>query len=81
MKGTRVGRYRFQEQQLIMSAASEGEIRDEDRKMSKLPKEYRLISLSDGQSYGGFISLTGAREYAREENIENWGNLPREQVG
>jgi hypothetical protein len=40
--------------------------------MSKPPKEYHLISLLDGQSHGGFISLSGARQYAREENIENW---------
>ena len=40
--------------------------------MPKSAKEYHLISLSEGQSYDGFVSLTGARQYAREENIENW---------
>jgi hypothetical protein len=40
--------------------------------MPRSPKEYHLISLSDGQFHGGFVSLAGAREYAREENIENW---------
>jgi hypothetical protein len=40
--------------------------------MSKPPKEYHLISLSDGQSHGGFVSLAGARQYARDENIEIW---------
>jgi hypothetical protein len=49
--------------------------------MSKAPKEYHLISLVDGQSYGGFISITGAREYAREEKYRELGNLSREQIG
>jgi hypothetical protein len=40
--------------------------------MSKAPKEYHLISLVDGLSHGGFISLAGAREYAREKSIESW---------
>jgi hypothetical protein len=40
--------------------------------MSKPAKEYHLISVSDGQSHGGFSSLAGARQYAREENIESW---------
>jgi hypothetical protein len=40
--------------------------------MSKPPKEYHLISLSDGQSYGRFVSIAGARRYAREETLDRW---------
>jgi hypothetical protein len=40
--------------------------------MSKAPKEYHLISLSDGQSHGGFGSIAGARQYALEEMLDSW---------
>jgi hypothetical protein len=40
--------------------------------MSKALKEYDLISLSDGRSHSGFVSLAGARQYAREEQIDSW---------
>jgi hypothetical protein len=35
-------------------------------------REYHLISRTTGQSYGGFVTLAGAREYAREEELEAW---------
>ena len=40
--------------------------------MSMAPKEYHLISLSDGQSHGEFASIAGARQYAREEQLDSW---------
>jgi len=36
-----------------------------------MPREYHLIGL-DGISYGGFVSLFGARQYAREEVIPRY---------
>jgi hypothetical protein len=43
------------------------------------PQEYHLICRTTGESHGGFATLAGAREYAREENLEAWdifhGNL------
>jgi hypothetical protein len=35
-------------------------------------QEYHLICRATGQSYGGFATLAGAREYAREEDLEAW---------
>ena len=35
-------------------------------------REYHLICRTTGQSYGGFASLAGAREYVREEKLEAW---------
>jgi hypothetical protein len=43
-----------------------------DPEMSNAPKEYHLISLSDGQSHSGFVSMAGARQYAREEMLDSW---------
>ena len=40
--------------------------------MSNAPMEYHLISLSDGQSHGGFVSIAGGRQYAREEMLDSW---------
>jgi hypothetical protein len=41
--------------------------------------EYHLICWTTGQSHGGFETLAGARQYAREEALEAWdifhGNL------
>jgi hypothetical protein len=42
-------------------------------------REYHLICRATGQSLGGFETLAGARQYAREEDLEVWdifhGNL------
>jgi hypothetical protein len=35
-------------------------------------KEYHLICRTTGESHGGFATLVGAREYAREEELEAW---------
>jgi hypothetical protein len=35
-------------------------------------REYHLICRTTGQSYGGFATLAGAREYVREEDLEAW---------
>jgi hypothetical protein len=35
-------------------------------------REYHLICRTTGQSHGGFVTLAGAREYAREEELEAW---------
>jgi hypothetical protein len=35
-------------------------------------QEYHLICRTTGQSHGGFATLAGAREYAREEDLEAW---------
>ena len=43
-----------------------------DPEMSKAPKEYHLISLSDAQSHGGFASIAGARQHALEEMLDSW---------
>jgi hypothetical protein len=41
--------------------------------------EYHLICRTTGQSHGGFATLAGAREFAREEDLQAWdifhGNL------
>lgn len=41
--------------------------------------EYHLICRTTGVSHGGFESLAGARQYARDEGLEAWdifhGNL------
>jgi hypothetical protein len=41
--------------------------------------EYHLIDLSTGFSHGGFESLSGARQFAREKALQAWdifhGNL------
>lgn len=41
--------------------------------------EYHLIDLSTGLSHGGFESLSGARQFAREKALQAWdifhGNL------
>jgi hypothetical protein len=42
-------------------------------------QEYHLICRTTGRSHGGFETLAGARQYAREEALEAWdifhGNL------
>jgi hypothetical protein len=42
-------------------------------------REYHLICRTTGESHGGFETLAGARQFAREENLETWdifhGNL------
>ncbi len=38
----------------------------------KAPREYQLIDLTTGVSYGGFATLDGARECAREEGLTIW---------
>ena len=42
-------------------------------------REYHLIDLI-GISHGGFVSLAGARQFARQEGLSAWdifsGNLP-----
>jgi hypothetical protein len=35
-------------------------------------QEYHLICRATGESHGGFATLAGAREYAREEELEAW---------
>jgi hypothetical protein len=35
-------------------------------------KEYHLIDLTTGESHGGFATLNGARQYAREEGLRSW---------
>jgi hypothetical protein len=41
--------------------------------------EYHLICRTTGESHGGFETLAGARQYAREEGLQAWdifhGNL------
>jgi hypothetical protein len=34
--------------------------------------EYHLIDLTTGASHGGFASLTGARQHARENGLPAW---------
>jgi hypothetical protein len=45
----------------------------------KAPNEYHLIDLAAGVSHGGFDTLAGARQSAREEGLSAWdifhGNL------
>jgi hypothetical protein len=36
------------------------------------PIEYHLIDVTTAESKGGFRSLEGAREYAREEALAAW---------
>jgi hypothetical protein len=47
--------------------------------MSMKQREYHLICRVSGQSHGGFETLDGARQYARDELLEAWdifhGNL------
>ncbi len=42
-------------------------------------QEYHLICRTTGESFGGFATLAGARQHAREENLQAWdifrGNL------
>jgi hypothetical protein len=40
--------------------------------MSKAAREYHLIDLAVGVSYGGFETLAGARQFAREEGLRAW---------
>jgi hypothetical protein len=35
-------------------------------------REYHLICRVSGESHGGFETLSGARQYAREERLEGW---------
>jgi hypothetical protein len=46
-------------------------------------REYHLIETYRGLSHGGFTSLKGARQFAREEAMEAWdifrGNAPVER--
>jgi hypothetical protein len=39
--------------------------------MSKAAREYHLIDLV-GISHGGFVSLAGARQFARQEALSGW---------
>jgi hypothetical protein len=39
--------------------------------MSKPVREYHLIDLV-GISHGGFVSLAGARQFARQERLSAW---------
>jgi hypothetical protein len=39
--------------------------------MSKAAREYHLIDLV-GISHGGFVSLAGARQFARQEGLSGW---------
>jgi len=39
--------------------------------MSKAAHEYHLIDLV-GTSHGGFVSLAGARQFARQEGLSAW---------
>ena len=39
--------------------------------MSKAAHEYHLIDLV-GISHGGFVSLAGARQFARQEGLSAW---------
>ena len=39
--------------------------------MSKAAREYHLIDLV-GISHGGFVSLAGARQFARQEGLSAW---------
>ena len=41
------------------------------RPMSKAAREYHLIDLA-GTSHGGFQTLAGARQFAREEGLRAW---------
>ena len=45
--------------------------------MSKAAHEYHLIDLV-GISHGGFVSLAGARQFARQEGLSAWDIFPRE---
>ena len=40
--------------------------------MSKAAREYHLIGLAVGISHGGFESLAGARQFARQEGLPAW---------
>jgi hypothetical protein len=40
--------------------------------MSKTDREYHLIDLAVGISHGGFESLAGARQFARQEGLPAW---------
>jgi hypothetical protein len=40
--------------------------------MSKAAREYHLIDLTVGISHGGFATLSGARQFAREEGLPAW---------
>ena len=46
---------------------------------AKRSTEYHLICRTTGRSLGGFETLNGAREYAREDDLKAWdifhGNL------
>jgi hypothetical protein len=35
-------------------------------------REYHLVCRVTGESHGGFETLTGARQYAREDGLEAW---------
>jgi hypothetical protein len=37
-----------------------------------MTREYHLIDLADGISLGGFETLAGARQFAREESLPAW---------
>jgi len=40
--------------------------------MAKAAREYHLIDLAVGISHGGFESLAGARQFARQEGLPAW---------
>ena len=42
------------------------------RPMSKAAREYHLIDDLVGISHGGFVSLAGARQFARQEGLSAW---------
>jgi hypothetical protein len=49
-------------------------IRSPQKSAPASPKtsEYHLIDLTTGASHGGFESLTGARQHARDEGLPAW---------
>src|SRR3954467_15346533 len=42
------------------------------RPKPKAAREYHLIDLAVGVSHGGFETLAGVRQYAREEGLPAW---------
>jgi len=40
--------------------------------VSKAAREYHLVDLAVGVSHGGFETLSGARQFAREECLQAW---------
>jgi hypothetical protein len=40
--------------------------------MPNSPKEYHLVDLLTGESFGGFASMAGARDEARAAGLMRW---------